>query len=224
MKKINLLVPLSLLTLLSTTTFAATHTTKPNPSREATSGIYVEANTGYSLLQTADKDSAGLSTDQERGNAAVGLNIGYDQALSNTFSIGGEFGADYNGYSSVKLQSGTSSTECAKIKSYDLHFLLTGKYQLMNSGWSIIGKGGVALVKQEMDSSGPLGNIGDKTEIRPMAEAGIGYMLNNNVNLHIMYTRIFGKDQKNLPAPGSKFADVAAANMVKVGLSYKLPV
>lgn len=221
MKKSVLLLSTSLLSLIAMNLFAATNATDLTGPVASKNHVYVEANLGYANITSPGKDATGKTTDAERGNAAFGVNLGYNYALNDQVSLGSEIGAAHDGYSEVKV--GAGPTECAKIKSKDYRLLLTGEYR-MGQNADVFAKAGVARVTQTMDSTSGLGNIPSIKETKPITTIGLGYMLNPRINFHVAYTHIFSKGNNTLPSAGGHFTNVDPIDSVTLGSSYLFPI
>ncbi|MCL9780649.1 outer membrane beta-barrel protein [Vibrio sp. S4M6] len=141
--------------------------------------VYVA--TSFGVASTKMPTSPDFKAGESSNSLASSLSLGYTQQYNQSWDILGELSYNYFGSSSSSNTSKTSTTsiDLAEIGSYHL-----------NNRWSIMGKGGMALLKANLQSNT---KPSQKNEaIKPLVGIGALYRFNSQTSLQATYTHYFG--------------------------------
>ena len=167
-------------------------------------GLVLGLNGGYAGGFTTPDENNNRS-----GNIYGGGIVGFDFALNDVISFGGESGYDY-GYKIFQSSDNNSSTNFSVIP-----VLGTLKFTLP-MGINLFAKGGMAYVMEQTKISGETHN---NKAWKPMAAAGVGYVY-DNWNLFAQYSYIFG----NKEADSANNNEIDHLGMVTAGVTYTFPL
>ncbi|MGD9153355.1 MAG: outer membrane beta-barrel protein [Gammaproteobacteria bacterium] len=206
-------------------------------------GFYVGVGAGYggmyTKLSSADKRMGtiyGGHSEKTRGFAARG-SLGYLWALPQVqnFQLGAELG--YNYYPKNKYSIGTAPRYSWNYKGWNADLLAVGKYNFNNTGFNIIGKAGAAYIRQKttiVDTSpmgvevSPAAGSYTKKAVKPEAAIGVGYDINQNIGINLIYSHIFGSKPKNpttviagSPLANAKdYTKIASVDTILLNVTY----
>ncbi|MGD9109044.1 MAG: outer membrane beta-barrel protein [Gammaproteobacteria bacterium] len=187
-------------------------------------GFYVGVGAGYGGMYTklnSDDIRTGTTygghSEKTRGFAARG-SLGYLWALPQiqNFQLGAELG--YNYYPKNKHSIGKAPVYSWNYKGWNADLLAVGKYNFSDTGFNIIGKAGAAYIRQRttiVDTSpigvevSPAADSYTKKAVKPEAAIGVGYDINQNFGINLVYSHIFGSRPKN---PTTVIAGSSLAN------------
>lgn len=203
--------------------------------------VYVGGDLGYAVLATPDKNVVVLpfpgvsDASHSTGSFAAGANIGVKHAFNPHVLAGAELGWDYNGYSKYTVTytpAAGGGTSSGKVYSSDFNLLATGTY-VINNGFNLFGKAGLASVRQTLSVETPDGYVNDDvthtTKVLPMVALGAGYQV-KLLNFYVQYSHIFGKDMGDFDdavtgnEDGVQFKDVASVDAIKAGVSVNFAI
>jgi hypothetical protein len=207
--------------------------------------VYIAGDAGLGALDTPEQfllppDNSGISSaSYEVGKSvAAGGSVGIEHVVGRHFSIGSEFGYDYNGnskYTEDYNQNFTyTDSSTFRISSQDLHVLAVGNL-LIGRGMKVFVKGGAARVDQtlritnQVDYSNLPFLMGETRIIgyKPMAAIGLGYQF-RAVEIYGQYSHIFGASPENfypdLFNQDGTFANVVSTDTFKIGLAVHVPI
>jgi len=187
-------------------------------------GFYVGVGAGYGGMDTpkfndADKTFGGATMHDSslRGYAIRGY-LGYLWAIPQVqnLQLGAELGGNYyqkNKYDLIAIRG----HDKWKYEGFNVDLLGIAKYNFGDTGFNALVKAGSAYVSQKMSvHETNLGAVsptwaGSKGQFKAEAAAGLGYDINQNVDVNVIYAHIFG----NKPGHVSD-ANVSQATMNKV--------
>lgn len=204
MKKLLLITGATVALGVAGASYAAALGPCPAPACGTLPGVYVGVGLGWGGMDTpklneADKalGTTGWSYKLRKGASARGY-LGYMWAIQQVqnLQLGAELGYIYypkNKYS-LSTANGTDSWE---YKGYTIDLLGVGKYNFGDSGFNALLKAGGAWVNQKLTVSNPAGivanNLGDsKSGVKFELAGGLGYDINQNVDVNVIYAHIFG--------------------------------
>lgn len=133
-------------------------------------GGYIGAEFGTAQIKATDGKTSG-------NNFMGGLILGSNC----TCYTGFETHLDY--YSSPTVQGPCGSST---VRLYGLDLLFKGMFPFGNSGLSVVGKGGAAVLR-----TSAFCNINAKTAVRPMVSVGASYDISQTTVIELMASRIF---------------------------------
>lgn len=233
----------------SVTGFAGTMGAQTDTAHNA--GWNIGADIGFGYLNTQEEDILApvpitvpqvteiQSQSHSIGHVIGGGYLGYDVSISERLSIGMEGGYKYLGQSHYKSYAADTVSSNyfdnnIKVNQQAIDFLLSGRL-LFWRNISFIGKAGVAYVRSQTKATSNFNVIsfegGLPTDvviwrIKPEVNLGVGYSINQHVDLNLMYIHIGGTDA-NVPgytryynATPDKLPGVFEYNGLSVGLSY----
>ena len=201
-------------------------------------GFYLGVGAGVGGINTPklnDRDKAlGLGNYSEdiRGFVARGF-LGYFWAIPQVqnLQLGAELG--YNHYPDNKYSIGTGTTKTSwKYDGWNVDLLAVGKYNFSDSGFNVIGKVGPAYVKQKTTVSGAtvFGNpvltpsSTSNSKVRAEAAIGLGYDINQNFDVNLVYAYIFGNKPANVSSNPTRndFTKVAPVYTLLLNATYHI--
>ena len=244
MKKLLLATGVVLALGVTSISYAGTFTTPGNFGKNSTAasssvgtlpGFYVGVGAGFggiitSKLNDADKNLGGGNDSYDiRGFAARGF-LGYLWAMPRVqnLQLGAELG--YNYYGKNKYTLGPVSTRDAwNYSGWNADLLAVGKYNLADTGFSVIGKVGAAYVNQKLSVTqtgyGVLNPAWAKTnnKIKPEGVIGLGYDINQHIDATVLYYYVFGNTPGHVSDAGvsqSSLNKVASVDAILFNLAY----
>jgi opacity protein-like surface antigen len=179
----------------------------------AQTGFFVTGGAGVGQLDTPTKnmpDGYGYKNFGFSWNGGVG----FQQALSQNFSVGLEFGYNQLGTASI-----TPTSDQAKIDIKNTAWQLLGNATyLWNSGWNVLVNAGAVRVKQ--DITGGLSN--KETATKFAAGFGVGYQFTQEFGTNVSWLHVFGKDNSD----GNNYdpTKISSSNTFTLNLVYTFPV
>lgn len=176
-------------------------------------GFYVGVGAGYGGMRTAKYSKnysaniiriiGGFPHSEKRFGFAARAYGGYLWAIPQVqhFWLGPELG--YNYYSKNKyIMNSVSGTHNWQYRGYNIDLLGVAKYNFYNfarSGFSILVKAGPAYVCQKLDKRAVNTATGvvytahvSVDKLRMECAAGVGYDINQNVDVNLVVSRVFG--------------------------------
>jgi len=201
-------------------------------------GPYIGIAGGYGGMYTPElnkdaRQAADHQFSEDRMGFAGRANVGYLWSVgSPNLKLGTEIG--FNHYPDNKYKLGpkdevTNDTHKWTYKGYSVDALGVAHLNL-NSGFSLIGKAGVAYVHQEVTreftyvvSSQNSSASSTKNKVLPEAAAGFGYDFTQNFGMNLTYNHIFGSTPKAIVFSQESLKgldDVASVNMLTLGIDY----
>ncbi len=169
----------------------------------AESGLYLGGNFGWSFAEAPSVAQMGGATSNVQNNYTLNAVVGYEYALNQNFLVGAEmsyvnFGNNAYNYSELPGIS-------VSLANSGLQFLATGTY-LNQSGWNLFLKAGAIDEDTAVDFSVDngllaVGNVTNEKAWIPAAAVGVGYLLNDHVNLALQYERTFGDNWGSVSNP-----------------------
>ena len=169
----------------------------------AQSGVYLGGSLGWSFAEAPTVAQMGGANSNIQNNYTLNGVLGYQYALNANFLMGAEmsyveFGNNsynYNGLPGISVSLANSG----------LQFMAVGTY-LNQSGWNLFGKVGAIDENTAVDFSVvngliAVGNVTNEKAWIPAAAIGVGYLLNEHVNLALQYERTFGDNWGSVSNP-----------------------
>jgi len=169
-------------------------------------GAYIGVGLGYGGMDTPKITPADLvawsathgTSTLYKGVAARGY-LGYLWAIPQVqnLQLGAELGYNYYPKNKYTLSAGSVS-DAWNYSGYNIDLLGVAKYNFGASGFNVIGKVGPAYVHQKFHNEltglvipGLTGNR-SKSQIKAEVAAGVGYDINQNIDVNIIYAHVFG--------------------------------
>jgi hypothetical protein len=200
----------------------------------AQDGFYLDANGGYSGLLAPRQptnliyDSSPVGTYKVNSTTWSG-NFGYQWALDTFSTVGWEAGYSQDGKATYNGSGAANDTGSLRLSASSYDMLATFDTMWAN-GFNVFVKGGVAWQWQEANLTGPLiidgvirsSNNFTERHFAPEAEAGIGWMVTNNLNVYTSVSGIFGDAENNwaFSQSGNDYNNPFAVYRFRIGLSY----
>ena len=169
----------------------------------AESGVYLGGSLGWSFAEAPSVAQMGGASSNIQNNYTLNAVVGYEYALNANFLVGAEmsyieFGNNaytYNGLPGLSVTLANSG----------LQFMGTGTY-LNQNGWNLFLKAGAIDENTAVDfgvDNGliAVGNVTNERAWIPAAAVGVGYLLNEHINLALQYERTFGDNWGSVSNP-----------------------
>jgi hypothetical protein len=200
----------------------------------AQDGFYIDVNGGYSGLMAPRQPTNLIYVSSPLGTYKVNSttwsgNFGYQWALDTFSSVGWEAGYSQDGKATYNGSGAAGDTGSLKLSASSYDILATFN-TLWSNGFNVFVKGGVAWQWQQATLSGPLVIDGvsrssddfTSKHFAPAAEAGIGYMVTNNLDVYTSVSGIFGDTENNwaFSESGNDYNNPFAVYRFRIGLSY----
>jgi len=177
----------------------------------ATEGLYIRGELG-GAFNKLDLDA---ETNTKKNTFSGGVSIGYDFAITEEISIAPELGYKYIGETKYSI-----ADQSFKVCPHTFDILGVVTYSL-NEDFDIFAKAGIAVISTEDIRPGQ-----DRTEAvaRPEVAAGLGYNIDENIQLTVAVAHIFKKDAKwengnNINASAHPTPSIT---QLTVGIKYSL--
>jgi outer membrane immunogenic protein len=199
-------------------------------------GAYVGVGAGWGGMNTpklnqADKNLVGArgTHSQDLRGFAARVYGGYLWALPQVqnLQLGAELG--YNYYPKNKYSLSTvNGTDSWNYKGYNIDLLGVAKYNFGTSGFNALGKIGPAYVHQKSTFTRGLMVIpanlgGSKNQVKLEGALGVGYDINQNVDVNVIYAHVFGSKPGHVSDVGITRAGmnkVASVDTVLLTVAY----
>ncbi len=200
-------------------------------------GMYAGIGLGVgSLDMPSDISSDAIVSNQDQKNnmgLAGRLDVGYLMDVRSNMLVGAELGYNYLPQTKYTVTyddaNGTVNNEY-KYTQYSVDALGVAKY-LMQNGFDIFGKAGVAYVKQtaKLTSGNSAVSKDHLGKILPEVALGAGYAVNSNVEATFTYAHVFGDDIDQVSDVTAATASningqVVSSNTFLFGVDYKFDV
>lgn len=97
-----------------------------------------------------------------------------------------------------------------------------GKYNFGNddTGFFLVGKGGAAVVEQELQVTGSTNFKKSMHAVKPEFAVGAGYNVTKNLSVEATFSHVFGGRVDPNTNPAASLTRVSAVNTMMVGLTY----
>lgn len=249
MKKLSLIIGAAMALGAVSVTYAATFenaSAKDNAVVGSTlPGFYLGLGAGYGQMNTPKLNAAekatgtilGGQSESRRGLTGRG-SLGYLWAFpqSQNVQLGAEVGYNYYPKSEYSLGNSSAAKFAWDYKSWSADLLAVAKYNFKETGFNIIGKVGPAYVKQRttVTVTGtplpgmivPMTGSRSKNAVKPEAAIGVGYDINQNIGIDLVYSHIFGSKPANLNVNATNttsvndFTKIASLDTVLLNVTY----
>ncbi len=217
MKK-RILATLSLVAILLSQASAVT----------AQTGIFLTGGAGFGLVSAPVQNTplyaaSTFASSYSYSNLGAAFNggVGYQQALTQNFSIGIEAGYNQLGSASANVDGGLDPLSF-DIKNTAWQVLGNLTY-LWNSGWNVFVNAGSAHVTQKI--TGSLGSLSGSSSLSQTEFAGglgVGYQFSRNLGVNAAWLHVSGANNSDLTSVNLN--KVSASDTYTANLVYTFPL
>lgn len=235
MKKIALVTGAALALGVAGVSSAAALAT-PGSNTGTIPGAYIGVGAGIGGMDTpklsaAQKALGGNNYSEELRGFAARVYGGYLWAMPQVqnLQLGAELG--YNYYPKNKYSLGPNKVNKWDYSGYNIDLLGVAKYNFGTSGFNALVKAGPTYVRQKF--SGRFGTAAaypgtviskSKGQVKAEVAAGVGYDINQNVDINLIYAHVFGsKPTENFTAGATQknvAEKVASVNTLLLNIAY----
>ena len=178
----------------------------------ANTGWYAGGQLGWNKYYNTSASGSSLSLKaKSTSGVGYGVHAGYNFMKYFGLQLG------FQKYSDLTYKTTTSNATAVTGKYYDISLMAMGYYNLSNT-MDLFGGVGMAYVKEKESVSGS-----SKTQnfYRPKLAVGLGYNLDQNWNVNLSYSYIFGKGKlKDVTSSSNLDKYSPAITMLALGVDY----